>query len=433
MIRYAILAIMLVLTPKQSEAAKIITSSKTTRHLLYGGSRSGKSALLGAYLTTRAKQYGGSSHIVFRRTYADAVVSIWNRTILPFLKIDENAGLCTILKKPHHAIYTNGSVIEIGGLHPSEIDKHLGKEYGTIWVNEASEVGYENIPILMTRLNAVETDSTGKMIVPKFICDENPPNKNHWSFKLFVLKNDPEEDCVLPDADNYDSFKMNPIDNIQNLSPQYMNTLNALSSRQKKRFRDGEFGTTTGLVYPNFDEGKHLFDDIPPADWPQYSVFDFGFTHPFVHLRAAYDDSNERLHFYTERYQPGVTVRAHAEEINAEDKEAGRTYAQRVADHDAEDRATLAEHGIKTIPANKDVQAGTDLVFDLLDRDKIRFHRSMLNTINEFYGYKWKDGTQKDREPLKKDDHSMDAIRYLCMHVYKSQQAPMTVGKIGWL
>lgn len=431
MIRYALIILMLALTAKQLEAARMLVGSATTRHLLYGGSRSGKSVLIADFIRTRAKQYGGSTHIIFRRTYADAVASVWTQTLLPLLREDENAGLCEIKERPSRAVYTNGSSIELGGLRPSEIDKHLGKEYGTIWVNEASEIGYQIIPVLMSRTNATQMDSAGRMIVPKFIADENPPTKNHWSFKVFVVKQDPETGEPLPDLHLYDHIKMNPVDNKNNLSPQYLQTLDAMTGGARKRFRDGDFGTASGLIYgASFNEDVHLFDDLPPESRTQYSVVDFGFTHPFVHLWAAYDESNERLDFWKERYLPGITVRVHAEEINAFDK--GRKYAARIADHDAEDRATLLENGIHTLPADKDVKSGIDLVTDLLDRKKIRFHRSMAATINEFYSYKWKDDSVKDREPIKKDDHAMDAIRYLCKYVFKASK-PMTVGKIGWM
>jgi predicted phage terminase large subunit-like protein len=71
--------------------------------------------------------------------------------------------------------------------------------------------------------------------------DENPPDKGHWSYKLFKLKVDPESRNALPDPDAYDFMQLNPVDNQANLSPDYVQTLESLPARLRKRFLEGEF------------------------------------------------------------------------------------------------------------------------------------------------------------------------------------------------
>lgn len=415
---HALLLTMLALTPKQIEAAKLLTGKQYTRILLYGGSRSGKTHLTCLWLDHRAKQYAGSRHIIFRRTYADAKASVWAQTMEPILK--QQPGIVKLYRQPVLAEYKNGAVIEVGGLHPSEIDKHLGKEYGTIYTNEISETGYSHIPVLLSRLNANNQDFQGHRIIPKWVADENPPTTHHWSYKLFVLKQDPETGLPRADRERITAFQINPTDNAANLSGDYLATLEALSPRDKQRFLYGEFGQTKGLVYDNFDPEVHLYDHIEiKPHWPRYTAIDFGFTHPFVHLWAAYDPSNETLYIYREHYKAGITTPEHARIINQLSQ--GETYAARVADHDAGDREILRQHGIQTVAANKDVKTGIGVVYDLFHRNKLKISRDCKNLINELYSYRWKESA-KDREPVKESDHALDALRYLCMHVYHKKR-----------
>jgi hypothetical protein len=63
---------------------------------------------------------------------------------------------------------------------------------------------------------------------------------------------------------------MNPQDNVENLSPEYLATLQGLSQRMRRRFEYGEFAEAT----PNalFDEADidkwRVMDGDGPADGP---------------------------------------------------------------------------------------------------------------------------------------------------------------------
>ncbi|NVO06561.1 MAG: hypothetical protein HXX19_11800, partial [Rhodoferax sp.] len=92
----------------------------------------------------------------------------------------------------------------------------------------------------------------------RFLFDCNPPNKAHWTFKVFRQKVDPDTKEPLRDPDNYASFLMNPTDNAENLSPEYLQTLDGLSERMKRRFLRGEFADAT----PNA-----LFDEATIDRW----------------------------------------------------------------------------------------------------------------------------------------------------------------------
>jgi predicted phage terminase large subunit-like protein len=78
----------------------------------------------------------------------------------------------------------------------------------------------------------------------KMYYDENPPDKAHWTYKLFKAKQDPDSKKPLPDPENYGSLQLNPNDNKANLPADYVKTLESLPLRLRKRFLEGEFRET---------------------------------------------------------------------------------------------------------------------------------------------------------------------------------------------
>jgi phage terminase large subunit-like protein len=92
-----------------------------------------------------------------------------------------------------------------------------------------------------TRLAQLVKDNTGKPLQPKMYYDENPPDKGHWTYRLFKTKVDPESRQELSNASDFAFLQINPRDNLRNLSADYIKTLEALPPRLRKRFLEGEF------------------------------------------------------------------------------------------------------------------------------------------------------------------------------------------------
>lgn len=143
-----------------------------------------------------------------------------------------------------------------GGSEPSEIwmaglddkdrtEKILGKEFSTILLNEASQISWHARCTALTRLaqkakTRMENRADG-VLKTRMYYDCNPPNKGHWLYKVFHRKMDPETNQLLAKPDDFVVFKMNPGDNAQNLSSDYLQILDSLSPRLRRRFRDGEY------------------------------------------------------------------------------------------------------------------------------------------------------------------------------------------------
>lgn len=468
-----------VFTEKQKKAAKFLADVKKKFVMFYGSSRSGKTFLVCYFIRHRARKYEGSKHLVARYSFANAKKTIWLQTLHPLLRADEKAGLCSIDQTSGIAKYENGSLVILGGLEPSRIDSVLASEYATIFVTEGNENKFNDIENLFSRLNDTSVDENGKRIQLKFITDLNPTVKTNWTNLLFIRGVDPLTGELRANFHEFAALHFRVEDNEENLADGYIDSLKALSPAKRKRFYDGRFGAYEGLVY-NIDEDVHIVDDFPvPAEWEKGMGIDFGYTHPFVCLWAAYDKSNETIYIYREYKAYKTTVKSNAKEIHNLNGYKYEEYIDShghavpkvtlhkpgcaiereeacdcgyvkidwtVADHDAEDRATLHENLIQTVAANKAVDAGIDRVEELLEHDpekgkktNIKIFRSCVETINGFNLYRWKDpatarSNPKDREVVKEDDDEMDALRYIVMKFFPpggKQTAGVVMGKKG--
>ncbi|HJJ36636.1 MAG TPA: phage terminase large subunit [Methanocorpusculum sp.] len=219
------------LTERQEQALEVIATHRNS--LLIGGSRSGKTFLLCYAVVCRAL-YCRSRHAILRFHFNDVKRSIGMDT-LP--KILAQMKVRYVLNKSDWVfILHNKSEIWLGGLDDKErVDKVLGNEYATIYLNEASQISYHAYTTAQTRL-ALRTKLANKVFI-----DCNPPEKSHFLYSLFVLQQQPGSGDPLFDADSYGMIRMNPADNPY-LPPEYVTSILAgLPERQKQRFLYGEW------------------------------------------------------------------------------------------------------------------------------------------------------------------------------------------------
>lgn len=188
----------------------------------------------------------------------------------------------------------------------------------------------------------------------------------------------------------------------------------------------GEFTSVEGLVY-DFDPRVHVIPSFKiPPEWVRYGAIDWGTRNPFCYLLAAHDPSDDTLHFYRAIYRRERTITQHVEAI----REITDVWPEWIV-ADSEDRGsrlTMArEHDIPTLATRKgkgSVRSGLNHVQERLEPDAngrphlfIHDHPSMRPVIKEFLSYRWDTMNSKRDQPdmpLKKDDHAMDAVRYLC-------------------
>lgn len=240
------------LTEKQEEIAGLL-ASKAKHSLVYGGSRSGKTFALVWAICQRAIKAPGSRHAIFRRHGVAVKQSIGKDT---FPKVMQLAFPGVPYKwheqDGYFSIQTQGGVSEVwlAGLDDKErVDKVLGKEFVTLYFNEASEIPYASYVVAQTRLAQRVARVDGRILPLKSYVDLNPTTRQHWTYRLYVEGVEPEGNQPIA-ADNYVVTVANPKDNANNLSPDYLETLKALPERARRRFWDGEYsGDADGALW----------------------------------------------------------------------------------------------------------------------------------------------------------------------------------------
>ncbi len=236
------------LTPKQAEAQEIL-AGPATHILLWGGSRSGKTALLTRNVILRAIKAPGSRHAILRFRFNHVKASIVLDTFPKVMQTAFSGADYQIDKTDWYARFPNGSQIWFGGVDDKErTEKILGQEHATIYLNECSQIPKSSRDLAVTRLaQKIEQDVAGERSIlrPRMYYDENPPGKGHWSYRLFVEHRDPDTLRPITNPEDYAHFQINPADNSVNLGEGYLRTLEALPARLRKRFLQGEFADAT--------------------------------------------------------------------------------------------------------------------------------------------------------------------------------------------
>lgn len=229
------------LTERQAQAQEVLNGT-ATHIMLAGGSRSGKTFLTIRKQIQRRLKAPGSRGAVLRFRLGHVKQSIVLDTFptvmakcFPGVEYDLN-------KSDLYATFPGGSELWFGGLDDKQrTEKILGTEYADIFLNECSQISYSARNMAVTRLaQKVKDNATGKDLILKMYYDENPPDKGHWTYKMFKLHEDPESRQPL-DRSDFAFFQINPGHNQVNLSASYIKTLEALPDRLRKRFLYGDF------------------------------------------------------------------------------------------------------------------------------------------------------------------------------------------------
>jgi hypothetical protein len=229
------------LTEKQ-QSLKPLLSSAARHILIYGGSRSGKTFLLCYAIATRALRAQGSRHGIFRKTGVAVKQSIGKDTFPKVMSLAYPDAPCKWYEQD--GMFAIGeSEVWLAGLDDKDrVDKVLGKEFATIYENEASEISYDAHTTLASRLaqKVAVTAGDGEWLPQKNYVDLNPTTQAHWTYKMFVQGIEPIEKRPLP-RDDYVYGIAKPIDNEENLDPQYVAGLRLLPKAKRARFFEGQF------------------------------------------------------------------------------------------------------------------------------------------------------------------------------------------------
>jgi phage terminase large subunit len=411
--------------------------ARETEIMVSGPAGTGKSRACMEKLHWCAEKYPGMRALIFRKRRVDVTESAlvtWEDKVLP----TGHPALGNVQRQGRHSYtYPNGSIVVVGGL--DDPGKVMSTEYDLAFAQEARELDEGDWESVSIRCR------NGKMPYQQLIGDTNPDGPHHWIKRraaagtLRLLESRHEDNPAMFDRRRGEWTAAGRA---------YLARLDELTGVRRDRLRRGLWTQAEGLVYDAYDPATHVIEPFAvPRDWPRYWSVDFGFTNPFVCQWWAADPDG-RLHLYREIYRTGRLVEDHArhmlELVGMPDGGAGdwsealepRPRAV-VCDHDAEDRATLTRYlRMGTVPAIKDVSPGLQAVAGrlrvagdgrprlvqfrgaLVERDRTLYeaHRPTC-TAEEWESYIWDTGTgrKQGEAPAKRDDHGMDATRYVVM------------------
>ena len=234
-------------TEAQRRASHLLEGS--ARHImLAGGSRSGKTTLMVRAIVTRAAMAPFSRHAILRLNGNAARASIGLDTLPRVMREQFPKVRWESHTQDGFVRLANGSEIWVGGLDEqtatgrNRTEKILGQEYVTLYLNECSQIPYSSVLLALTRLAQVaKNETTGKDLKQRAFYDLNPVGRGHWTNVLFADKKDPISRKPLQHPENYVRMFINPIDNKEHLSAEFLESLEALPEKQRKRFYEGVY------------------------------------------------------------------------------------------------------------------------------------------------------------------------------------------------
>lgn len=342
-------------------------------------------------------------------------------------------------KRPEWYEYDNGSIAYVGGMdRPGKV---LSGERDFFYINQLEELALADFETITGRA----TGRGARTKNPMVFADCNPDAPSHWILKrpeLRLLPSKHEDNPSLYDDDG----------ELTEQGRKTMEILDSLTGVRRERLRFGRWVAAEGVVYSEFSRADHVVPRFEiPSYWRRVAAIDFGYQNPFSYIEAAVSPDGVivvDLQFY------GVQTLCEdwARRILAERAKRGLPPLEAVvADHDNEDRATMARHGIQSAPAVKEIANGIQkvqarlrpwapgkgpglVIFEdsLVERDRIlAAEHKPCGLVEEFEVYVYPDGVDGKpmREtPLDVNNHAADAVRYLVEYVDRTRGPRLPLG-----
>lgn len=209
-----------------------------------GGSRSGKTFEFCFAVATRALKASNSRHAILRFRQNAITKAVVNDTWPKMLDLCYPGTYNEKRMNKTLGYYTmpNDSEVWFGGLDDKErVEAILGNEYATMYFNECSQIPWTSVDTALSRLAMVCPLPDGSTLPLKAYYDFNPPSKRHWTYLYFISKLQPDTRNPILRPENIAFLFMNPMDNEENLDPKYLERLNSMSAKNRKRFFLGQF------------------------------------------------------------------------------------------------------------------------------------------------------------------------------------------------
>jgi len=252
-------------------------------------------------------------------------------------------------------------------------------------------------------------------------CATNPGGVGgEWVKKRFVdTSSSPDRVFVRAKIDD------NPYINKE----EYVRSLNQLDPVTQAQLLEGDWDVRrSGLVYPtlakNYPEGCVVPKFAPPRG-QVFGGIDWGFTGPACFLCGTLDEDNV-LWIWYERYIRGQTVQEHMDHIPQDNN---IIWFADPAQPELIQQMRHRDFIVRKAPNAR--LSGIDIVTSRIRQGKLRVSEDCKALIDESLLYRYRDDRDIDpsevsdpdrgvrEEPIKKYDHSLDSLKYLCAGISK--------------
>lgn len=347
----------------------------------YGGAGSGKS-------------YSTAQHVILRALEENNKRILITRKTLPALRVSCLQLIKDLLNEYEIPYELNKSELEMK-IGSNQIlfksldnpEKIKSSEFNYIWAEEATELTHQDYLQLRLRLRRKNE------LKNQLIMTLNPIDQFHW-IRTKVLDT-PNEDM----ASFQSNYKMNPF-----LSKEYIEQLEGLAEIDENYYRIyalGEWGVLQNLIYSNWDVVNKMPEDY---DEVIYGL-DFGYVNPTVLLEIRIKEN--------EIWAKEIIYQSHltnAELIDLLKEKIDRNVSIYADSAEPQRIEEIYQAGFNVYPSEKNVQFGINRV----KQYKLHILEDSVNLIKEIRSYKWKEDKEGRilEEPVKFNDHAMDAMRY---------------------
>lgn len=415
--------------PKQQRFMSAAFDEKGPAYILYsGGVGSGKTLIGCVTILTMAFLHSGD-YLICRLFNPELKLTTYKTflEICPKDLIVENRVADQIVKIQS----VDGGVSNVIFRGLEEPDKHRSLNLNAAYIDEASQVSEEAFTLLQSRLR-------GKHY-RKILCTTNP-NGHSWLYRYWIKKDFGNENAKR----QFFSVHAPSTENLHLPQGYVQNMLDSWSEERIKREVMGSWDAFQGQVYTEFERSKHVIKPfVIPDEWTRFIGLDHGYRNPACALWCAMDyDGNTYVYreFYKSEWIIEEIVRGCKDTsekgliaLNGSEKIEGiwidpSTKANRGKDSDFTTYLEFFPRTWSLIPANNEVANGIDRVKQLLKPDqrtgkpRLFIFDTCENVIEQMAQYRYQEltpGQEMDKnikeEPVKKDDHAVDALRYAIM------------------
>ncbi len=397
------------LAPKQLE---FIIGSTRHWNLAHGSVRSGKTVGT-LFRFMQAVDQCPDSQIWMVGHSSDTIFQNAIRLLLESDQLAIFRPFCTWQSGKRQLLFRDKVISTLGAKDEGAIGGFQGKTFSLVYCDEMTLYPESIIDMIDTRLSNPHSMGFASM---------NPSHPNH-KIKKWIDKAESGDP-------NYYSLHFTLDDNpyVDNTYKQRIR--DSLSGLFYKRNYLGLWCLAEGAIFDFFDRKIHVLDRPPVAAEYWIAGIDYGSVNPFCCLLVGvstgkYTQTGNRMWVEKEYFwDPKVTGR---QKTNSEFADAVQQFLEPYSvrniyvDPSAEAfQIELRRKGIHIVHANNSVDDGIQIMTSEMKKGNLYVCSECTNTIREIESYVWdsKAAEKGYDEPMKKDDHAVDALRY-CIASHK--------------